>query len=59
MTDCQQFYQDKIILVAGGAGAIGSNLPRALGDVGAKLVIVSDDLSSASRWIVPNLPDVR
>ena len=52
------FYQGKTILVTGGAGAIGSNLTRALGGLGAKLVIVLDDLSSAVRWNVPSLPNV-
>jgi UDP-glucose 4-epimerase len=56
--DYQSFYQDKIILVTGGAGAIGSNLVRALGELGARLVIVLDDLSSTVRWNVPNLPNV-
>jgi len=54
----QQFYQGKTILVTGGAGAIGSNLVKALGALGAKLVIVLDDLSSAVRWNVPDLPNV-
>ena len=58
MTDYKDFYRDKTILVTGGAGAIGSNLTRALGTLGAKLVIVLDDLSSASRWNVPALPNV-
>ena len=48
--DYKETYQGKTILVTGGAGAIGSNLSRALGELGAKLVIVLDDLSSASRW---------
>jgi len=56
--DYLQYYQGKTILITGGAGAIGSNLTRALGDLGAKMVIVLDDLSSASRWNVPSLANV-
>ena len=37
-------YKDEIILVTGGAGAIGSNLVNALADSGARLVMVLDDL---------------
>ena len=51
-------YRGKTILVTGGAGAIGSNLTKALGELGAKLVLVLDDLSSASRWNVPALANV-
>ena len=50
-------YQDKTVLVTGGAGAIGSNLARALAERGSK-VIVMDDLSSAERWNVPSLPNI-
>ena len=50
-------YDNKTVLVTGGAGAIGSNLTRALAERGAK-VIVMDDLSSAERWNVPSLPNV-
>ncbi len=56
--DYQKAYRDKVILVTGGAGAIGSNLVRTLGELGARLVIVLDDLSSASRWNVPALSNV-
>jgi UDP-glucose 4-epimerase len=56
--DYKDAYRGKTILVTGGAGAIGSNLSRALGELGAKLVVVLDDLSSASRWNVPALPNV-
>jgi len=56
--DYQQYYEGKAILVTGGAGAIGSNLTRALGELGARLIIVLDDLSSAERWNVPALPNV-
>ena len=51
-------YEGKVILVTGGAGAIGSNLTRALAETGAARVIVLDDLSSAKRWNVPSLPNV-
>jgi UDP-glucose 4-epimerase len=50
-------YENKTVLVTGGAGAIGSNLTRALAGAGAK-VIVYDDLSSAERWNVPSIPNV-
>ncbi len=58
MRDYLQFYRGKTILVTGGAGAIGSNLVQALGELQAKLIIVLDDLSSAVRWNVPDLPNV-
>ena len=50
-------YSGKRVLVTGGAGAIGSNLTRALAEAGAH-VLVLDDLSSATRWNVPSLPNV-
>ncbi len=56
--DYRKFYEGKTILVTGGAGAIGSNLVRGLGELGTKLVIVLDDLSSAVRWNVPSLANV-
>lgn len=57
MTNYLDAYKGKTVLVTGGAGAIGSNLSRALAGVGAQ-VIVLDDLSSAERWNVPSLPGV-
>ena len=57
MTDYLETYAGRVVLVTGGAGAIGSNLTRALAGAGAK-VIVLDDLSSAERWNVPSLPGV-
>lgn len=46
-------YKDKIVLVTGGAGCIGSNLVRELGNIGAKKVIILDNLSSAYKWNIP------
>ena len=43
-------YQDKTILVTGGAGCVGSNLTRKLADLGAGKVIILDNLSSAYEW---------
>ena len=54
----QDHYKGKTILVSGGAGAIGSNLVRKLASVGAKMVIVLDDLSSSFKWNVPNQQNV-
>jgi UDP-glucose 4-epimerase len=58
LADYQKFYRNKTVLITGGAGAIGSNLTRAVATAGAKLVMVLDDLSSAVRWNVPALPNV-
>ncbi|OGT25524.1 MAG: nucleotide sugar epimerase [Gammaproteobacteria bacterium RIFCSPLOWO2_02_FULL_42_14] len=51
-------YRDQVILVTGGAGAIGSNLVRALANAGAKKVIILDNLFSSYEWNIPNLPNV-
>ena len=58
MSDYLKNYKGEKILVTGGAGAIGTNLTRALAKVGAEMVIVLDDLSSSERWNVPSLPNV-
>lgn len=50
-------YENKTVLVTGGAGAIGSNLTRHLAERGARVIVI-DDLSSAERWNVPSLPNV-
>jgi UDP-glucose 4-epimerase len=51
-------YAGDTILITGGAGAIGSNLTAALLQLGAREVIVVDDLSSAVRWSLPDDPKV-
>ena len=58
MTEYLSYYTDKTILVTGGAGAIGSSLTRALAGQGARVTVL-DDLSSAERWNVPDLPNVQ
>ncbi len=57
MTDYSAAYSDQVVLVTGGAGAIGSNLSRTLAGAGARVIIL-DDLSSSERWNVPSLPGV-
>jgi len=56
--DYKEYYKDKIILVTGGAGAIGSNLVRALSELKAKLVIILDDLSASYEWNIPSAPNI-
>lgn len=50
-------YAKKTVLVTGGAGAIGSNLVKALAKSAAQ-VIVLDDLSSGVQWNLPSVPNV-
>ncbi|MEA3349956.1 MAG: SDR family NAD(P)-dependent oxidoreductase [Chloroflexota bacterium] len=57
MHNYKQAYKNKTVLVTGGAGAIGSNLCRALAELGAQVIIL-DDLSSAERWNIPSLPGI-
>lgn len=57
MKNYLETYIGKTVLVTGGAGAIGSNLVRALAEQGSRVVIL-DNLSSAERWNVPSLPGV-
>ena len=58
MDDYLSAYKGKTVLITGGAGAIGSNLTRAIAELGAKTVIVFDNLSSSAAWNVPPLPNV-
>ena len=51
-------WEGKTVLVTGGAGSIGSNLCRTLSDLGAKLVVILDDLSAAYEWNIPSAPNI-
>lgn len=50
-------YENKLVLVTGGAGAIGSNLCKRLVELGATVIIL-DNLFSSYIWNVPDLPNV-
>ncbi|MFH0813639.1 MAG: NAD-dependent epimerase/dehydratase family protein, partial [Pseudomonadota bacterium] len=54
----KKWYEDKIVLVTGGAGAIGTNLTSALANAGARLVIILDDLSSGYTWNIPQKKNI-
>ena len=58
LSEYLNYYQGKTILITGGAGAIGSNLTKALAEIGAKKVLVLDDLSAAYEWNIPSLSNV-
>ncbi len=58
MQDYQKHYKDQVVLITGGAGAIGSNLTRAIAELDARAVIVLDDLSASYEWSIPSLPNV-
>ena len=58
MEDYKKHYADKVVLITGGAGSIGSNLTRAIAALNARMVIVLDDLSAAYAWNLPSLPNV-
>jgi len=58
MEDYSQDYEEKTILVTGGAGAIGGNLCRRLSDMNAGKIIILDDLSSSYAWNTPRADNI-
>jgi len=49
----------KIILITGGAGAIGSNLVKKLKDLEPQIIIIIDNLSSSYKWNIVDHPKVK
>ena len=52
-------YKDKVVLITGGAGCVGSNLSRKLAELSAEKVIILDNLSSAYEWNIPRYENVE
>ncbi|AGK60067.1 Nucleoside-diphosphate-sugar epimerase [Archaeoglobus sulfaticallidus PM70-1] len=53
MSEMFEEYEGATVLVTGGAGCIGSNLCKVLSELGAKKVIILDDLSASYKWNIP------
>jgi UDP-glucose 4-epimerase len=51
-------FRGKTVLVTGGAGAIGSNLVKALSSFEIKKIIIIDNLSSSFEWNIPSNPKI-
>ena len=51
-------YKNKVVLITGGAGSIGSNLVRSIADLEPQLIIVLDDLSAGFQRNIPSLANV-
>lgn len=58
MEEIYSEYENKVVLVTGGAGCIGSNLCKKLAELNAKKVIILDDLSSAYEWNIPKAKNI-
>lgn len=58
MEDVYSEYEDKVVLITGGAGCVGSNLSRKISELNAKKVIILDNLSSAYEWNIPKADNV-
>ncbi len=58
MKDVYSEYQNKVVLITGGAGCVGSNLSRKISGLNAKKVIILDNLSSAYEWNIPKVKNV-
>jgi UDP-glucose 4-epimerase len=48
-----EVFDEKTVLVTGGAGAIGSNLVNTLCNLETKKIVIIDDLSSSYDWNIP------
>ncbi len=51
-------YKDEVILITGGAGAIGRNLSEKIAASGTKKVIILDNMTSSYEWNIPNKKNI-
>lgn len=51
-------YNDKTVLVTGGAGCVGSNLTQKLSEYAEKVIIL-DNLDSAYEWNIPEADNIN
>ncbi len=58
MEEVYSKYENRTVLISGGAGCIGTNLCRKLAELNAGKVIILDDLSSAYEWNIPKVKNV-
>jgi nucleoside-diphosphate-sugar epimerase len=58
MEEIYSQYENKTVLVTGGAGCIGTNLCRKLAELNAAKVIILDDLSAAYEWNIPKVDNL-
>jgi nucleoside-diphosphate-sugar epimerase len=59
MPEFRDTFEDEVVLVTGGAGAIGTNLVRALDAFGPRRIVIVDNMSSSHLWNVPRSESVR
>jgi UDP-glucose 4-epimerase len=57
--EVKDVFNEKTVLVTGGAGAIGSNLVETLNNLETRKIIILDDLSSSYEWNIPVGPKVQ
>ena len=58
MQEAYSQYENRVVLVTGGAGCIGTNLCKKLAELKAERVIILDDLSSAYEWNIPKASNI-
>jgi UDP-glucose 4-epimerase len=53
MEEYKEYYKGKAVLVTGGAGAIGTNLVRALSSLDPRVIMILDNMTSGYEWNIP------
>jgi len=51
-------YEEKTVLITGGAGCIGSNLSQKLSELAGRIIIL-DNLDSAYQWNIPRAENIE